>query len=75
VYEKPTRGQKAFRMKRAMTRKRNRPDEIMAKLSETNMALCQEKTLEDIEKQLGVPLMMLHQWRTEYESTDRANGI
>jgi len=62
-------------MKRAMTRKRNRPDEIMAKLSETNMALCQEKTLEDIEKQLGVPLMMLHQWRTEYESTDRANGI
>jgi hypothetical protein len=62
-------------MKRAMTRKRHRPDEIMAKLSETNVVLGQEETLEVIEKQLGVPLMMLHQWRTEYESTDQANGI
>ena len=58
-------------MKRAMTRKRHRPEEIVAKLKEIDEALSQGKTLEDVAKSLGVSLMTLHRWRTEYGSTDR----
>ena len=58
-------------MKRAMTRKRHRPEEIVAKLREVDEALSQGKTLEDVAKSLGVSLMTLHRWRTEYGSTDR----
>ena len=58
-------------MKRAMTRKRHRPEEIVAKLREVEEALSQGKTLEDVAKSLGVSLMTLHRWRTEYGSTDR----
>jgi len=58
-------------MKRAMTRKRHRPEEIVSKLRETDEALSQGKTLEDVAKSLGVSLMTLHRWRTEYGSTDR----
>ena len=58
-------------MKRAMTRKRHRPEEIVAKLREVDEALSQGKTLEDVSKSLGVSLMTLHRWRTEYGSTDR----
>ena len=58
-------------MKRAMTRKRHRPEEIVAKLREADEALSQGKSLEDIAKSLGVSLMTLHRWRTEYGSTDR----
>ena len=43
----------------------------MAKLREADEALSQGKTLEDIAKSLGVSLMTLHRWRTEYGSTDR----
>ena len=58
-------------MKRAFTRKRHRLEEIVAKLREADEALSQGKTLEDIAKSLGVSLMTLHRWRTEYGSTDR----
>ena len=58
-------------MKRAMTRKRHRPEEIVAKLREVDEALSQGKTLEDVAKSLRVSLMTLHRWRTEYRSTDR----
>ena len=58
-------------MKRAMTRKRHRPEEIVAKLREVDEALSQGKTLEDVAKSLGVSVMTLHRWRTEYGSTDR----
>ena len=58
-------------MKRAMTRKRHRPEEIVAKLREVDEALSQGKTLEDVAKSLGVSLLTLHRWRTEYGSTDR----
>ena len=58
-------------MKRAMTRKRHRPEEIVAKLREVDEALSLGKTLEDVTKSLGVSLMTLHRWRTEYGSTDR----
>ena len=58
-------------MKRALTRKRHRPEEIVAKLREVDEALSQGKTLEDVAKSLGVSLMTLHRWRTEYGSTDR----
>ncbi len=58
-------------MKRAFTRKRYRPEEIVAKLREVDEALSQGKTLEDVAKSLGVSLMTLHRWRTEYGSTDR----
>ena len=58
-------------MKRAMTRKRHRPEEIVAKGREVDEALSQGKTLEDVAKSLGVSLMTLHRWRTEYGSTDR----
>ena len=58
-------------MKRAMTRKRHRPEEIVAKLREVDEALSQGKTLEDVAKSLGMSLMTLHRWRTEYGSTDR----
>ena len=58
-------------MKRAMTRKRHRPEEIVAKWREVDEALSQGKTLEDVAKSLGVSLMTLHRWRTEYGSTDR----
>ena len=58
-------------MKRAMTRKRHRPEEIVAKLREVDEALSQGKTLEDVAKSLGVSLMTLQRWRTEYGSTDR----
>ncbi len=58
-------------MKRAFTRKRHRPEEIVTKLRETDAALSQGKTLEDVAKSLDVSLMTLHQWRTVYGSTDR----
>ena len=58
-------------MKRAFTRKRHRPEEIVAKLREADEALSQGKTLEDVAKSLGVSLMTLHRWRTEYGSIDR----
>ncbi len=58
-------------MKRAMIRKRHRPEEIVAKLRETDEALAQGKSPEDVAKSLGVSLMTLHRWRTEYGSTDR----
>ena len=58
-------------MKRAITRKRHRPEEIVAKLREVDEALSLGKTLEDVTKSLGVSLMTLHRWRTEYGSTDR----
>ena len=58
-------------MKRAITRKRHRPEEIVAKLREVDEALSQGKTLEDVAKSLDVSLMTLHRWRTEYGSTDR----
>lgn len=35
-------------MKRALTRKRHRPEEIVAKLRETDEALAQGKSLEDV---------------------------
>ena len=40
-------------MKRTMTRKRHRPEEIVAKLREVDEALSQGKTLEDVAKSLG----------------------
>ena len=58
-------------MKRAMIRKRYRPEEIVAKLRETDEALAQRKTPEDVAKSHGMSLMTLHRWRTEYGSTDR----
>ncbi len=58
-------------MKRAMIRKRHRPEEIVAKLRETDEALAQGKSLDDVAKSLGGSLMTLHRWRTEYGSTDR----
>ena len=58
-------------MKRAMTRKRHRPEEIVAKLREADEALSQGKTLDDVAKSLSVSLITLHRWRTEYGSTDR----
>ena len=48
-----------------------RPKEIVAKLRETDEALEQGKSLEDVAKSLGVSLMTLHRWRTEQGSTDR----
>ena len=54
-----------------MIRKRHRHEEIVAKLRETDEALSQGKTVEDVAKSLGVSLMTLHRWRTEYGSTDR----
>ena len=47
-------------MKRAMTRKRHRPEETVAKLREVDEALSQGKTLEDVAKSLGLSLMTLH---------------
>jgi hypothetical protein len=41
-------------MKRAMTRKRHRPEEIVAKLRKTDEALAQGKSLEEVAKSLGV---------------------
>ena len=40
-------------------------------MRETDGALAQGKSLADVAKSLGVSLMTLHRWRTEYGSTDR----
>jgi transposase-like protein len=58
-------------MKRAMTSKRHRPEEVVAKLREADEALSRGNSLEDVAQSLGVSLMTLHRWRTEYGSTDR----
>jgi|GEM_PF-534967 len=58
-------------MKRAMTWKRHRPEEIVAKSEKLTRRCPQGKTLEDVAKSLGVSLITLHRWRTEYGSTDR----
>ncbi len=63
-------GQKEFLMKRLMTRKRHRPEEVVAKLREADKAIAQGTALEDVAKSLGVSLMSLHRWRIEYGSTD-----
>jgi putative transposase len=58
-------------MKRAMTKKRNRPEEILAKFRGTDKALPQGKSLQDFAISFGVYLITLHLWRTEYGSADR----
>ena len=58
-------------MKRVMTRKCHRPEEILAKLRKTDEAFDQVKSLEDVAKSLGVSLMTLNRQRAEYGSTDR----
>ena len=40
-------------MKRAMTRKRHRPEEVVAKLKEADEALSQGKSLEDVANRLA----------------------
>jgi putative transposase len=52
-------------MKRAMTRKRHRPEEVVAKLREVDEALSQGKILEDVAKLLSMSLMTLHRWQTK----------
>ena len=47
-------------MKRVMTRKCHRPEEILAKLRKTDEAFDQVKSLEDVAKSLGVSLMTLN---------------
>ena len=54
-----------------MTRKRHRPEEVVAKLREVDEALAQGKSLEDVSKSIGVSMMTLRRWQTEYGSTDR----
>ena len=58
-------------MKRAMTKKRNRPEEILAKFGGTDKALPQGKSLQDVAISFGVYMITLHRWRTEYGSADR----
>lgn len=58
-------------MKRVSNRKRHRPEEIVAKLREADEAVAQGQTSEDVAKKLGVSLVTLQRWRTEYGSSDR----
>ena len=60
---------------RSMTRKRHTPEEIMTKLREPDEALTQGKTVEDVAKSVGVSLMTLHRWRTDYGFTDRVTSL
>jgi len=53
-------GQKEFFMKRLMTRKRHRPEEVVVKLREVDEAGRARNALEDVAKSLSVSLMSLH---------------
>jgi len=63
--------QNEFLMKRLMTRKRHRPEEVVAKLREADEAIAQGKSLDDVVKALGISLTSFYRWRAEYGFTDR----
>ena len=57
-------------MKRS-SRKRHRPEEVVAKLRQADEALAKGMSLAEVARTLGVSEVTLHRWRAEYGAVDR----
>lgn len=58
-------------MKRVMSRKRHRPEEVVAKLRQADEALAKGTPIAEVARSLGVSAVTLHRWRAEYGAVDR----
>jgi putative transposase len=57
-------------MKRS-SRKRHRPEEVVAKLRQADEALAKGTPIAEVARSLGVSEVTLHRWRAEYGAVDR----
>jgi transposase-like protein len=58
-------------MKRSTSRKRHRPEEVVAKLRQADEALAKSVPIAEVARSLGVSAVTLHRWRAEYGTVDR----
>ena len=52
-------------------RKRHRPEEVVAKLRQSDEALAKGSPIAEAARSLGVSEVTLHRWRAEYGAVDR----
>ena len=58
-------------MKRPTSRKRHRPEEVVAKLRQADESLAKGVPIAEVARSLGVSEVTLHRWRAEYGAVDR----
>lgn len=58
-------------MKRPTSRKRHRPEEVVAKLGQADESLAKGAPIAEVARSLGVSEVTLHRWRAEYGAVDR----
>jgi len=58
-------------MKRPTSRKRHRPEEVVAKLRQADEALAKGVPIAEVARSLGVSEVTLHRWCAEYGAVDR----
>ncbi|MFO0963727.1 MAG: transposase [Phycisphaerales bacterium] len=58
-------------MKGPTTRKRLRPEEVVAQLGRADEALAKAAPIAEVARSLGVSEVTLHRWRSEYGALDR----
>ncbi|MBM3466140.1 MAG: transposase [Armatimonadetes bacterium] len=58
-------------MKRPTSRKRHRPEEVVAKLRQADEALAKGVPIAEVARSLGVSEVTLYRWRAEYGAVDR----
>jgi transposase-like protein len=58
-------------MRRPTSRKRHRPEEVVAKLRQADESLAKGVPIAELAHSLGVSEVTLHRWRAEYGAVDR----
>jgi transposase-like protein len=58
-------------MTRSTSRKRHRPEEVVAKLRQADEALAKGTPIPEVARSLGVSAVTLHRERSEYGAADR----
>ena len=56
------------------SRKRHRPEEVVAKLGQADEALAKGAPIAEVARSLGVSEVTRHRWRAEYGAMDRNVG-
>ena len=57
-----------------MSRKRYSPEEIISKLHEAEVLLSQDKTVNEVVRQLGVSEQTYYRWENEYGGLDKTQA-
>lgn len=57
-----------------MPRKRYSPEEIIHKLREAEVLLSQNKTVQQVARQLGISEQTYYRWRKEYSGMDKSQA-